>query len=85
MMLCRRSIVSHAPPTSTEHRQDIEVDRDSQPVYADAMAQASTTPTTRLVLCAVLHDVSPIVARVIAVPDHLEIHELHEIFLSLLG
>lgn len=49
------------------------------------MAQASTTSTKRLVLRAVLHDVSPIVARVIAVPDHLEIHELHEVFLTLLG
>ena len=49
------------------------------------MAQTSTTPTKRLVLRAVLHDVSPIVARVIVVPDHLEIHELHELFLTLLG
>ena len=49
------------------------------------MAHEPTTPTTRLVLRAVLHDVSPIVARVIAVPDDLEIHELHEVFLSLLG
>ncbi|HWF60271.1 MAG TPA: hypothetical protein VN666_08165 [Nitrospira sp.] len=49
------------------------------------MAQTSTTPTKRLVLRAVLNDVSPIVARVIAVPDHLEIHDLHEVFLSLLG
>ena len=49
------------------------------------MAQAPTTPTKRLVLRTVLHDVSPIVARVIAVPDHLELHELHDVFLSLLG
>jgi len=34
------------------------------------MAHAPTTPTKRLVLRAVLNDVSPIVARVIAVPDH---------------
>ena len=52
---------------------------------ADALAQASTTSTKRLVLRAVLNDVSLIVARVMAVPDHLEIHELHEVFLSLLG
>ena len=49
------------------------------------MAHEPTTPTKRLVLRAVLNDVSPIVARVIAVPDHLEIHALHAVFLSLLG
>lgn len=49
------------------------------------MADATTTPTKRLVLRAVLKDVSPIVARVIVVPDHLEIQEMHDVFLSLLG
>jgi hypothetical protein len=49
------------------------------------MAPAPTTPTRRLVLRAVLNDVSPIVAQVIAAPDDLEIHNLHEVFLTLLG
>lgn len=39
----------------------------------------------RITLRAVLNDVSPIVARVIAVPDDLGIDELHELFLSMLG
>ena len=38
-----------------------------------------------IILCAVLNDVSPIVARVIAVPEDLGIGELHELFLSMLG
>jgi len=38
----------------------------------------------RLILRAVLNDVSPIVARVIAVPDDLGICELHDLFLSML-
>ncbi|MDH4084713.1 MAG: plasmid pRiA4b ORF-3 family protein [Nitrospira sp.] len=73
------------PPSRTEHPHEIVVDRGNEPVYADAMAQTSTIPTKRLVLRAVLTDVSPIVARVIAVPDHLEVHDLHEVFLTLLG
>jgi hypothetical protein len=36
-------------------------------------------------LRAVLNDVSPIVARVFAIPDDVEITELHEVFLSMLG
>ena len=39
----------------------------------------------RIILRAVLNDVSPIVARVIAVPEDLGIGELHELFLSMLG
>jgi hypothetical protein len=48
------------------------------------MADTATTPGKRLVLRAVLKDVSPIVARVISVPDDLEISELHTVFLSIL-
>lgn len=48
------------------------------------MADAATTPTKRLVLRAVLKDVSPIVARVISVLDDLEISELHDVFLCML-
>ncbi len=49
------------------------------------MAYAPTTPTKCLLLRAVLNDVRPIVARVIAAPDHLDIHELREVLLRLLG
>jgi hypothetical protein len=38
-----------------------------------------------LILRAVLHDVSPIVARVLSIPDDVEITELHDVFLSMLG
>src|SRR5262249_39302611 len=33
----------------------------------------------------VLHDVSPIVARVLSIPDDMEITALHAVFLSMLG
>jgi hypothetical protein len=49
------------------------------------MTDIALAPFKRLILRAVLNDVSPIVARVIAVPDDLEISDLHEIFLSLLS
>ena len=49
------------------------------------MENASQIPTSRLVLHAVLKDVGPIVARVILVPDDLEISDLHDVFLSMLG
>jgi hypothetical protein len=49
------------------------------------MTDTASAPFKRLILCALLNDVSPMVARVIAVSDDLEISELHEIFLSLLG
>src|SRR5215475_407364 len=39
----------------------------------------------RLILRAVLNDVSPLVARVFAIADDVEITELHEVFLSMLG
>ncbi len=83
-MRCRRSLISHITrqhrtPSQYRHRLQLRAG------YADTMAQTSTTATKRLVLRAVLHDVSPIVAWVIAVPDHLEVHDLHEVFLTLLG
>jgi hypothetical protein len=49
------------------------------------MMDTAPTAFKRLILRAVLKDISPIVARVVSVPDDLEIHDLHEIFLSLLG
>ena len=48
------------------------------------MADAAPIPIKRLVLRAVLRDVSPIVARVISALDELEISELHDVFLSML-
>ncbi|MFY9269753.1 MAG: hypothetical protein WAO55_08420 [Candidatus Manganitrophaceae bacterium] len=49
------------------------------------MPDTSASDFKRIILRAVLNDVSPIVARVIAVPDDLEICELHELFLGMLG
>jgi hypothetical protein len=49
------------------------------------MKNPSPTPFKRLILRAVLNDVSPIVARVFAISDGVEITELHEVFLSMLG
>ena len=49
------------------------------------MGATSGEQRNRLVLRAVLKEVSPIVARVISVPDDLEIGDLHNVFLSLLG
>jgi hypothetical protein len=49
------------------------------------MTNTSLTPFKRLILRAVLHDVSPIVARVLSIPDDVEITELHDVFLSMLG
>lgn len=49
------------------------------------MAQASITPTKRLVLRAALREVSPLVARVLAVPDDLELTDLHDVFLAMLN
>jgi hypothetical protein len=42
-------------------------------------------PFKRIILRAILNDARPIVARVIAVPDDLEISDLHEAFLSIFG
>lgn len=48
------------------------------------MGDPSEKPRSRLILRAVLKDVSPIVARVISIPDDLEISDLHDVFLSML-
>lgn len=45
----------------------------------------TTPPFKRLILRAVLNDLSPIVARVFSIPDDVEITELHDVFLSMLG
>ena len=49
------------------------------------MKQIHSFPFKRLVLRAVLNDVSPIVARVFSISDDVEITDLHDIFLSMLG
>ena len=49
------------------------------------MIDTAVAPFKRIILRAILNDVSPIVARVIAVPDNLEISDLHEVFLSIFG
>jgi len=49
------------------------------------MRNTTPPPFKRLVLRAVLNDVSPIVARVFAIPDDVEITELHDVFLSMLN
>ena len=49
------------------------------------MANTPPTPFKRLILRAVLNDVSPIVVRVFSIPDDVEITELHDVFLSMLG
>ena len=47
--------------------------------------ERATFPFKRLVLRGVLNDVSPIVARVFSIADDVEITDLHDIFLSMLG
>ncbi|HEV8712442.1 MAG TPA: hypothetical protein VGX03_06390 [Candidatus Binatia bacterium] len=49
------------------------------------MKNPTPPPFKRLILRAVLNDVSPIVARVFSITDDLEITELHDVFLSVLG
>jgi hypothetical protein len=49
------------------------------------MTNISSTLFKRLILRAVLNDVSPIVARVLSIPDDVEITERHDVFLSMLG
>jgi Plasmid pRiA4b ORF-3-like protein len=49
------------------------------------MKHTHSSSFKRLVLRAVLNDVSPIVARVISISDDVEITELHDVFLSMLG
>ena len=42
-------------------------------------------PIKRLILRAVLNQVSPMVIRLISVPDNLQLHQFHRIFLAILG
>jgi hypothetical protein len=49
------------------------------------MRKTLPTPFKCLLLRAVLNDVNPIVARVFSIPDAVEIAELHDVFLSMLG
>jgi hypothetical protein len=49
------------------------------------MVNTASTPFKRLILRAVLNNVSPIVARVFSISDDVEITELHDVFLSMLG
>lgn len=49
------------------------------------MKNPTPTPFKRLILRAVLNDVSPIVARVFSISDDVEITDLHDVFLSMLG
>lgn len=49
------------------------------------MTNTLPSPFKRLILRAVLNDVSPIVALVFSIPDDVEITELHDVFLSMLG
>jgi hypothetical protein len=49
------------------------------------MMDTAVAPFKRIILRAILNDVTPIVARVIAIPDNLEISDLHEVFLSIFG
>ncbi len=44
----------------------------------------SEHPVRQLILRAVLKDISPIVARVVSVPDSLAIRDFHELFLAML-
>jgi hypothetical protein len=49
------------------------------------MTDTTSSPFKRLILRAVLNDVSPIVARVLSIPDDVGVTELHDVFLSMLG
>jgi hypothetical protein len=49
------------------------------------MRKTTSPPFKRLILRAVLNDVSLIVARVFSIPDDVEITDLHHVFLSILG
>src|SRR6266545_4477742 len=49
------------------------------------MTNITSPPFKRLILRAVSNDVSPIVARVFSISDDVEITELHDVFLSMLG
>lgn len=45
----------------------------------------TTLPSKRLILRAVLRQVSPMVIRLISVPDHLELPEFHKVMRAILG
>jgi len=47
--------------------------------------ETAQPPVNRMLLRCVLKDVSPLVARVFWVPDDLEIWDLHDVFLAMLG
>src|SRR5262249_14142702 len=49
------------------------------------MKDTHSSPFKRLILRAVLNDVSPNVAWVFSISDDVEITDLHDIFLSMLG
>jgi hypothetical protein len=46
---------------------------------------SATIPFKRLILRAVLRDVSPMVARLISVSDDTELSDLHDVFQQVLG
>jgi hypothetical protein len=43
------------------------------------------SPSKRLILRAVLRHVSPMVIRLISVPDHMALPEFHDVFRVILG
>ena len=48
------------------------------------MVDKNHNPNNRILLRCVLKDVSPIVARVISIPDSFELIDLHDVFLTIL-
>ena len=48
------------------------------------MPDTNHNPVKRILLRCVLKDVSPIVARVISIPDSFELADLHDVFLTIL-
>ena len=48
------------------------------------MVDKNHNPINRILLRCVLKEVSPIVARVISIPDSFEISDLHDVFLTIL-
>lgn len=69
-----------ARPSKTRWEEP-EGNREVYPVSAHGH---TTAAINRLLLRGVLHDVSPLVARVLAVSDDLELTDLHEVFLAML-
>ena len=45
----------------------------------------ATTPFKRLILQAVLCQVSPMVIRLLSIPDHMELTEFHDVIRAILG